>query len=394
MDKRWGFIVALIVGAVAGAGLQRALAPVAPPALQTPDPADVFAQVHASVLDIQVTSPESRVGAGVAISETEIVTARHLVFDTVDPIEVVDSHGNVQIATVVGTDARTDLALLAVEGPLVPAELGDSSAVRVGDRVVAVGNPFGLRHSLSVGVIGGMHRKLDRGGGPRVDFMQLSIPLNPGNSGGPIFAMDSRVVGLLTGTHTQGQAIAFAVPAERLIESLPALRSGRQVTRAFLGVRVEADGAAVRVVSVVPSGPADRAGVRPGDALTAFDDQVLATPEDLYARLDSMPGGARTTIRLLRDGQLHIADVELADWAEQPTVIAGMTLRPVPGSGGEVVAVRPRSRAARAGVLVDDIVKTVNGLPMQAPSDVKDTVTAETAQLEIVRDGAPMTVQL
>ncbi|MEZ4323473.1 MAG: PDZ domain-containing protein [Myxococcota bacterium] len=392
MDSRWGLIVALLLGALLGAGLQRVLTP--PPVVAMPDPADVFAGAHASVLDIQVTSPESRVGAGVAISETEIITARHLVFDTVGPIAVIDSMGASQLATVVGTDARTDLALLRVEGPLVPAELGDSAGVRVGDRVVAVGNPFGLGHSLSVGVVGAKHRKLDRGAGPRVDFMQLSIPLNPGNSGGPIFAMDSRVVGVLTGTHTQGQAIAFAVPAERVTESLPALRSGRQVTRAFLGVRVESEGAGVRVVSVVPSGPADRAGVRPGDALTAFDDQPLSTPEDLYARLDTMPGGARTTIRLMRDGQLHIVDVELADWAEQPTVIAGMTLRPLPGSGGEVVAVRPRSRAARAGVMVDDVVRTVNGLPMQAPTDVKDTIGAETAQMELVRDGTPLTLQL
>jgi len=393
MDKRWGWIVALLIGALVGAGLQRSLSPAPTP--HPPNAADVFAEVRGSVLDIRVRSPEARVGAGVAISPTEIITARHLVFDTVGPIEVFDSMGREQIATVTGTDARTDLALLEVDGPLSPAQLGESTGLRVGEPIVAVGNPFGLGHSLSVGVVGALHRRLERGDGPRVDFLQLSIPLNPGNSGGPIFSLDSTVVGVLTGTHTQGQAISFAVPAERIADSLAVLRSGKQVTRAFLGVRVEADGAAVRVVSVAPSGPADRAGVRPGDALTAFDDQALASPDDLYDRLDELAGGARTTIRLLRDGQLDVIDVELSDWASQPTVIAGMTLRPLPGSGGEVVAVRPRSRADQAGIEVDDIVKTVNGLPMQAPEDVKNSVRgAETAQVEIVRSGASLSFVL
>jgi serine protease Do len=390
-------VVALVVGALLGAILHRASMPVAPaepPGHDQPF-AEVFARVHDQVVDIGVESPEARVGAGVVVSPTEIVTARHLVFDTVGPISVKSASGSVQTAEVVGTDARTDLALLQVEGPMDPAQMGDSQTVRVGDRVAAVGNPFGLGHSLSTGVVGALHRKLDQGAGPRVDFIQLSIPLNPGNSGGPIFALDGRVIGVLTGTHAQGQAIAFAVPAERVTESLPLLRTGRQVTRGFLGVRVEADGSAVRVTRVVPSSPADRAGLRPGDALTAFDETPLAEPRDLYDALDSLPGGARVSIRLRRDGQLQIVDVELADWAEQATVIAGMTLRPLPGSGGEVVAVRPRSRAHRAGVMVDDIVRTVNGLPMQAPADVKDTIPSDgTAQLELVRDGASVNVQL
>ncbi len=392
-----GLLVALAAGLVLGALLHRASMPVPPE--QPPGPAQpfaqVFGQVHAQVVDIGVESPEARVGAGVVVSPTEIVTARHLVFDTVGPITVQLSSGATQTAEVVGTDARTDLALLQVEGPLTPAEMGHSRDVRVGDRVAAVGNPFGLGHSLSTGVVGALHRKLDQGAGPRVDFLQLSIPLNPGNSGGPIFALDGRVIGVLTGTHAQGQAIAFAVPAERVTESLPLLRTGRQVSRGFLGVRVESDGAAVRITRVVPSSPADRAGLRPGDALTSFDDIALTEPRDLYDALDSLPGGARASIRLRRDGQLQIVDVELADWAEQPTVIAGMTLRPLPGSGGEVVAVRPRSRADRAGVMVADIVRTVNGLPMQAPADVKDTIPSDgTAQLELVREGASVNVQL
>jgi S1-C subfamily serine protease len=387
----WG--LALAVGGIAGAALHRASLPAPPPALATP--AEVFAAVEGSVVSLRVRSPESRLGSGVAVSATEIATARHLVFDTVGPIEVTGANGPLGTAEVVGTDARTDLALLRLDGPLSAAVLGDSRELRVGDPVLAVGNPFGLGHSLSVGVVGGVRRQLDRDAGPRVAFLQLSIPLNPGNSGGPIFDLSGRVVGLLTGTHTQGQAIAFAVPAERVAESLPALRTGRQFSRAFLGVRVDDAGGSVRVTSVVPSSPADRAGIRPGDEISSFDEVTLGTSADFYGRLDALHGGARASLRLFRDGQLHVVPIELADWAEQPTVIAGLTLRPLPGSGGEVVAVRPDSRAARAGIEVDDVVRTVNGLPMQAPSDVKDALTGTTtAQLGILRGGAPLSLTL
>jgi len=361
-----------------------------------PSYAATFDAVAPSVVEVVITAPDGRIGTGFAVSPTEVVTARHIVIDA-ERIVIRALDDREHEATVVGTDARTDLALMrVVDGSLPPARLGKSADLRVGDTVLAVGNPYGLGHSVSVGVVGHRARRLsvDAADGPRVSFLQLSIPLNPGNSGGPIFDAEGQVIGVLSGTHTQGQAIAFAVPVEAVVAGLSALRAGAQVSRAFLGIRTEEQGRSLRVTSVIPSGPADRAGIRPGDILTAFDGQTVATSSQLFDGLDALPGGAVATVRIQRDGQLVILDVRLGDWAEQPIVVGGMTLRPRAGSGGEVVAVRPRSRAERAGVLVGDIVLTVSGLPVQAPADVRESLVGGAVQLELARDGMSVAVKL
>lgn len=357
-------------------------------------PADVFADVRNSVVALSIEAPEARVGAGVVVGDHEVLTARHLVVDATGPIQVRDAAGLLHEARLKGSDARVDLALLEVEATLVPVAV-EPVELRVGQTLLAIGNPFGLEHSLSVGVLGAKGRKLNGRDGPRIGFLQLSMPLNPGNSGGPLFDLHGQMVGLLTGTHTHGQAIAFAVPAAQIEQTLPALRQGDHISRAFLGVRVTNGERGVQIRSVIPSGPADVAGIRAGDLISAFDDEPIEAPSDLYERLDALSGGTRTTMRLFRDGQLQMVDVDLVDWAQQPVVIAGMTLRPAPGSGGVVVAVRPRSRADRAGVAAGDVIRTVNGLPMQAPADVKDVLQESTvAQLEIDRAGASITAGL
>ncbi len=363
---------------------------------QWPSYADTFEAVAPSVVEVRV-DPQGRLGTGFAVSGSQVITARHIVVDAAQ-IRVRDLNGKDYPATVVGTDARTDLALLALQGEstLPPAELGMSTGLRVGDVVLAIGNPYGLGHSLSVGVLGHRARRLaiDASDGPRVRFLQLAIPLNPGNSGGPIFDSEGRVVGVLSGTHTQGQAIAFAVPVEAVVAGLPALREGARVSRAFLGIRTDVEEGALRVTSVIPSGPADRAGIRTGDLITALSGTSVVTPTELHERLDTLTGGEMAVVRLLRDGQLVLLDVRLGDWAEQPIVVGGMTLRPRAGSGGEVVAVRPRSRAERAGVQVGDRVLKVNGLPVQAPADVRESLLGGALQLELARGGLSVSVKL
>lgn len=358
--------------------------------------AGVYDEVSPSVLLVQVEVPEPRVGTAFAVGPGEALTARHLVLGA-DDVTLVDTNGRGWVARVLGTDARTDLALLIVEGAsLPPVRFAEAAGPRVGDPVAAIGNPFGLGHSLTTGVVAHLGGRLAPGAdGPRVDFVQLSIPLNPGNSGGPVFDRNGRVIGVLAGTHFQGQAIAFAVPGAVAVADLEALRQGAHVSRAFLGLHAVRVGDALVVDSVVASGPADRAGVRPGDVLTAVAGEAVATPEALTAMLDRLPGGAPIAIRILRDGQLVVVDVVLGDWADQPVVVAGMTLRAAPGSGGEVVAVRPRSRAERAGVQVGDVVQRVAGLPVQAPVDVREALTSGApATIEIVRDGVSMPAQL
>lgn len=388
-----GVVAVALAGLVVGFWLGSATPE--PPEPAWPSYAAVFDRVASGVVNVSLEGSTTRVGSGFAVTEEEVVTARHLVIDA-DQVLIRDISGRTLPAAVVGTDARTDLALLRVPGAgLRPVALDPSPERPVGDTVIAIGNPYGLSHSLAVGVVGGRGRRLQGAVEEGVDYLQLSIPLNPGNSGGPVFDEQGRVVGVLSGTHAQGQAIAFAVPAETLLESLPALRAGQRVSRAFLGAKVEQQGQYAVASSVIPSSPADRAGIRPGDVVTAFGGDPVSTPRDLSRALDRFDGGDTVEVRVLRDGERQVVEVVLADWAEQPVVIGGMTLRPAPGAGGEVVAVRPRSRAEKSGILVGDVVRSVDGVPVRAPADIRDALAnGNPAQLDVVRGGVPVAVQL
>ncbi len=372
-----------------------------PPAAPAESPgwvsyADLYAGVAPVVVNVSLDQPEPRLGSGFAVAEDAVVTARHLVVGAERAV-VRTSEGKVYEARVVGTDARTDLALLEVEGgELQPAALGRSEDLMIGDTVLAIGNPYGLGHSLAVGVLGSRGRRLDLGEseeGPRVDFLQLTIPLNPGNSGGPIFDSQGAVVGVLAGTHAQGQAIAFAVPVEVLQDALPELAAGAQVTRAFFGVRTEVRGDELVVSRVIPSGPGGRAGIREGDALVAVQGERVQTPDALRALLDRLPANEPVHVQVRRGAEHFHYPVRMGDWAVTPVVVAGMTLVAEPGSGGRVLAVRPRSRAERAGVAVEDIIRSVNGVPVQAPADVQELLQGEAAQVQVTRGGQPASVQ-
>lgn len=363
-----------------------------------PSYAELFEQAAPSVVNVSVEGGEHRLGSGFAVADDEVLTSLHIV-DNGGDIKVRDITGAEHTATLLGSDARSDLALLSVPGAALTAmPLGGTDELRVGDAVVAIGNPFGLGHSLSAGVVGQRGRRLARdadNAGPQVDFVQLSIPLNPGNSGGPVLDASGRVVGVLSGVHTQGQAIAFAVPVEVVTQALPALRAGEMLSRAYLGARFTADPDGVAVVSITPHSPADRSGMRVGDRITAFGGEPVAAVADIEAGLDRRAGGDPCEVRLLRDGALVVVDVLLADWAEQPVVAAGMTLRAAPGMGGQVLAVRPRSRAEAAGISVGDHVRAVDGVPVRAPADVKNALSdGRGSQVELLRDGVAVVVAL
>jgi serine protease Do len=358
--------------------------------------ADTYRQVAPGVVGVSLDDPEPRIGSGFAVSPTQVVTARHLVVGA-EEVAIHTFDGTVVTARVVGSDARTDLALVeASDGAFTPVVLGSSAELEVGDTVLAIGNPFGLGHSLAVGVVGNLDRRLaDDANGPHTDFLQLTMPLNPGNSGGPVFDELGRVVAVLSGIHAQGQAIAFAIPVEALESTLPALQEGEQLSRAFLGARTETVDGGVAIASVTAGGPADHAGLRTGDRITSIDGAAVGSPDAFHAMLDHLAAGTDAQIGIVRDGTPQIIAVELSDWAEHPLVVAGMTLRPVAGAGGEVVAVRPQSRADRAGVHIGDIVHTVDGLPVQAPADVQEALGGRAHGLiEVVRDGQPVVVQL
>jgi serine protease Do len=245
-----------------------------------------------------------------------ILTNNHVI-EGASEIRVIFGRKKEMDATVVGRDPPTDIAVLRVNATgLAHVPLGDSDATRVGDWVIAIGNPFGLSHTVSAGIISAKGRTnqdvkgLDESG--YYDFLQTDASINPGNSGGPLLDMSGRVVGINTAIRAQANNIGFAIPVNMVKELLPTLLKNGKIERSAIGVHVSAlmpedisrlalpneAGAIVRFV--VPGGPADRAGLRPDDVILSFDGHAIGSPDRLRW-LASLAGvGRNVTLRVVR----------------------------------------------------------------------------------------------
>jgi serine protease Do len=263
-----------------------------------------------------------------------ILTNNHVIEGATE-IRVIFGHKPEVAATVVGRDPPTDVAVLRVEEqglPYVP--LGDSDTLRVGDWVVAIGNPFGLSHTVSAGIVSAKGRTnqdvkgLDESG--YYDFLQTDASINPGNSGGPLLDTSGRVVGINTAIRAQANSIGFAVPINMVKELLPRLLKDGRIHRSAIGVHVSAvqpddvkrlglsnaSGALLRVV--ISGGPADRAGLRPDDVVIGLEGQPIPGPERLRW-LTSLAGVGRTvTLRVVRAGRTFDLQVRLQELPREP----------------------------------------------------------------------------
>jgi len=263
-----------------------------------------------------------------------ILTNNHVI-EGASEIRVIFGRKKEMDATVVGRDPPTDIAVLRVAGTNLPhVPLGDSDATRVGDWVVAIGNPFGLSHTVSAGIISAKGRTnqdvkgLDESG--YYDFLQTDASINPGNSGGPLLDMSGRVVGINTAIRAQANNIGFAIPVNMVKELLPTLLKNGKIERSAIGVHVSAlmpediarlslqseAGAIVRFV--VPGGPADRAGLRPDDVILSFDGQAIPSPDRLRW-VASLAGVGRTvTLRVVRGSRTFDLKLTLEKLPTQP----------------------------------------------------------------------------
>lgn len=242
-----------------------------------------------------VTRPHraTSLGSGFIFDEEGYILTNTHVIDGANTVKVSTSDGTEIPAAIIGTDPATDIALLKIrpfEGMKV-LPIGDSDTVRVGDWLMAVGNPFGLQSTVTTGILSARGRTdVPIGGEVRyIDFLQTDASINPGNSGGPLIAMDGTVVGINTAINAQGQGIGFAIPINMTDFVLDDLRSGREVARSWLGVQV-AENARDRqgnkpkgalIAAVVRGGPAAQAGIRPGDIIVQLGDNEIQGPRDL-----------------------------------------------------------------------------------------------------------------
>lgn len=207
-------------------------------------------------------------------------------------------------ARVVGRDPSTDLALLRIDperaGDLAPLALGDSGGVRVGDTAIAIGHPFGLERSLTLGVVSSTEREIDAPDGFKIEnAVQTDAAINPGNSGGPLLDAEGRVIGVNTQGRGGASGIAFAVPVDTVREVVPALRRDGRVRRPFLGVTTARDG--TRVTEVARGGPAARAGVREGDVVVSVDGRRVRSSDDVAQAVQRREPGDRVEVVVRRD---------------------------------------------------------------------------------------------
>jgi serine protease Do len=321
---------------------------------------------------------------------------------------VVMDDGKELDAKLIGTDPRTDLAVLKVDESghkFTYVDFADDSQVRVGDWVVAVGNPFGLGGTVTAGIVSARGR--DIGAGPYDDFIQIDAAVNRGNSGGPAFNLNGKVVGINTAIFSPSGGnvgIAFAIPASTAKQVVGALMKGGSVERGWLGVQIqpvneevaeslglsEAKGALVSEPQA--DSPGLKAGIKSGDVITAVNGKDVAGPRELARMIAGMTPGETVDVALWRNGKSETVKATLGELpkdqkqasVEQPGPVEpgmlgdlGLTVtRAEDGNGLVVTDVDPDSDAADRGIQPGDIIRSINSVEVKDTKDVTDAMKA------------------
>jgi len=345
-------------------------------------------------------------GSGFFISADGYAVTNNHVVDKAESVEVTTDDGKTHTAKVIGTDPRTDLALIKVEGANFPfVQLADQ-APRIGDWVLAVGNPFGLGGTVTAGIVSARGR--DIGAGPYDDFIQIDAPVNKGNSGGPAFDVDGQVIGVNTAIFSPSGGsvgIAFAIPAETVKSVITQLKDKGKVTRGWIGVQIQpvtadiADSLGMKdahgalVAEPQQGSPAAKAGIKSGDVIVSLDGAPIPDARTLARRISGMAPGTQVKIGVFRDGKEEQLSMTLGELPKQVTARAttedhgttqgttiprlGLSLAPaanVSGAGTQGVVVTdvdPDGAAAAHGFKTGDVILDVGGQPVNAPADVR-----------------------
>ncbi len=337
--------------------------------------------------------PQNSLGSGFIINKDGTILTNNHVVQNADEIDVKLSDGRKFVAKVIGTDPKTDIAVIRIQGgngdfPIVP--LGDSNNLEVGEWVVAVGNPFGLGQTVTAGIVSAKGRVI--GAGPYDDFIQTDASINPGNSGGPLFNLNGDVVGINTAIIASGQGIGFAIPISMAKSTVDQLLQNGKVSRGYLGVGIQdvtADLAksfglnsekGALIASVYPGGPAEKAGIEAGDIILNFNGKNLETSHDLPLFVSQTPVGTNVMVEVLRKGgkktlQVQVGELEKAErelaQAEKVSSELGLAVQELLPQQAEqlglkerkgvmVVKVIPGSQADWVGIRPGDVILEVN----------------------------------
>ncbi len=287
--------------------------------------------------------PQQGQGSGFVVSEDGLVLTNHHVIDEADIIKVKFSDGREVQARVLGSDASIDVALLQLPADEAwpHVELGNSDKVRVGDWALAIGNPLGLGHTVTAGIISGKGRVVDRGSAFD-DYLQTDAAINPGNSGGPLFTLDGQVMGMNTAIIAGANTVGFAVPSNMIRAVIDDLKNDGRVSRGFIGISTQPvtqdlatamnlpSAQGVLVAEVHEGAPAKKAGLREGDVIIAVDDVDTPEPLALIKEVSGHRPGEKLELTYLREGKQRTATATLI---ERPDTVSATDRREVPDAG-------------------------------------------------------------
>lgn len=355
-------------------------------------------------------------GSGFIISSDGYIFTNNHVIERADRILVKLTDGREYKAEVIGRDANTDLALIKIkpENSLPVVEMGDSEKLRVGEWVIAIGNPFGLGQTVTAGIVSAKGRVI--GAGPYDNFIQTDASINPGNSGGPLFNLEGKVVGVNTAIVAQGQGIGFAIPISMANNILPDLKSKGKVVRGWMGISVQemtediakglklSQRGGALISEVFKGDPADKAGIRPGDVIIEINGKSIKDTHALLILIASFHVGDKVRVKVLRDGQEKTFDVTVAERKDQPEIARersdgkaffGMTVKELtpqiarqlgipPTKGVIVTEVAEGSPADEVGIQPRDMILQVNRVNISSLKDYQREIAKPAAQSSIL----------
>ena len=361
-------------------------------------------------------------GSGFVISQDGYIVTNNHVIEEMDEIIVAFKDGSELDASIVGRDPKTDIALIKVdpESKLAALRLGDSDSIRPGDWVVAIGNPFGLEHTVTAGIVSAMHRR-DVIGGSYDDFIQTDAAINPGNSGGPLINLSGEVIGINTAINPRANTIGFAVPINMAKTVLPQLRAQGKVTRGRLGVVIQGitpelaesfgleNEYGALVSKVLADSPAQSAGIERGDVIVEFDGKPIKEWRELPRLVGETPVEKVVEIVVIRNSERETMDVKIGaleepDLAGSPdnesdlseyglraqnlTPDLAQQLGIEEGEGVIITQVEPGSPAEEAGLKRGDVVIEVDRKEVTSLAELRSRLSdVDKSALMLIRRG-------